>query len=222
MGEIRQNPESSGEATVPAAVIQRLSLYLRELQLMLGAGLTTTSSSRLGSRVGVTDAQLRKDLAHFGQFGYPGVGYRCDELVREIRRILGTDQQWPVALVGTGNLGRALLSYQGFAAQGFRIEAAFDVDPDQIGRRFGAVEVYSLEQLAAIVAARNIRLAIIAVPAAGVQEVADRLVAAGVVGLMNFAPVTLRVPDTVTTVGVDLAIELEQLSFAVVNQRMKP
>lgn len=221
MDEITHNPESSGEPSVPAAVVQRLSLYLRELQLMLGDGLTTTSSSQLGSRVGVTDAQLRKDLAHFGQFGYPGVGYRCDELVREIRRILGTDRQWPVALVGTGNLGRALLRYQGFADQGFCVEAAFDVDPHQIGRKFGSVEVYALDQLAEVVEARKIRLAIIAVPAAGVQEVADRLVAAGVVGLLNFAPVTLRVPDTVTTVGVDLAIELEQLSFAVVNQRSK-
>ena len=124
--------------------------------------------------------------------------------------------------MGTGNLGRALLRYQGFADQGFRIEAAFDNDPQQIGRQFGSVEVFSLDRLAEVVAARNIRLAIIAVPVDGVQDVADQLVAAGIEGVMNFAPVTLRVPETVTTVGVDLAIELEQLSFAVVNRRPKP
>ncbi len=219
MEETRQKPESGGEGSVPAAVVQRLSLYLRELQHMLQDGLATISSSQLGRRVGATDAQVRKDLAYFGQFGYPGVGYRCEELVVRIRRILGTDQQWPVALVGTGNLGRALLRYKGFVDQGFRIEAAFDIDPQQVGRHIESVEVFALERLAEVIAARQIRLGLIAVPAAGVQDVADRLVAAGVVGLLNFAPVTLHVPENVQCVGVDLAIELEQLSFAVVNRR---
>ncbi|MCL4171195.1 UNVERIFIED_CONTAM: hypothetical protein GTU68_025106, partial [Idotea baltica] len=115
---------------VPSAVVGRLSLYLRELQQLINSGKQTVSSKVLGSRLGVTDAQVRKDFTYFGQFGYPGVGYRCDELIDEIKRILGTDQTWPVALVGCGNLGQALLGYRGFEKQGFEVVAAFDVSPE--------------------------------------------------------------------------------------------
>ena len=110
----------------------RLSLYLRELEHLRSQGLETTSSTHLGSRLGITDAQVRKDLAHFGQFGYPGVGYRCRELADRIKHIFGTDEIWPIAVVGVGNLGQALLGYRGFEDQGFRVEAAFDVDPDKV------------------------------------------------------------------------------------------
>ncbi len=207
-----------GETPVPKAVVARLSLYSRELQLLLHEGQETTNSSQLGKRLGVTDAQVRKDLAYFGQFGYPGIGYRCSELVEQIRRILGTSQSWSVALVGIGNLGHALLRYRGFGRQGFRIEAAFDSDPQLVGRQVESLEIHPLDRAAEIIARQGIRLAILTVPATAAQLVAERLTEAGVVGILNFAPVTLTLPGHVAVAGVDLAIELEQLAFAVVSQ----
>ncbi len=203
---------------VPKAVVNRLSLYLRELQHLLRDGKETTSSNQLGNLLGFTDAQVRKDLAYFGHFGYPGIGYRCQQLVTEIRRILGTDRGWPVAMVGTGNLGRALLGYRGFGNQNFRIVAAFDNDPQKIGQSIEAVPIHHLDRLPEIVEQFGIKLGMIVVPAPAAQDVADRLVAAGVEGIVNFAPVTINVPEGVSQVGVDLAIELEQLSFAVINR----
>jgi redox-sensing transcriptional repressor len=212
---------SDAQDSVPKAVVSRLSLYLRELQHLIRDGRDTTSSTQLGSMLGLTDAQVRKDLAYFGQFGYPGVGYRCNELVSEIKKILGTDQQWHVLLVGVGNLGRALLGYKGFGQQGFRIMAAFDTDRSKTGKVFEGVRVYHLDDLARIVEEQNIRLAMIAVPSEAVQPVVDQVVDAGIEGIMNFVPVTISVPDGVRKVGVDLAIELEQLSYAVVKSGEK-
>ena len=205
-------------ADVPKAVINRLSLYLRELQRLDRSGKETTNSQELGSLLGFTDAQVRKDLAHFGQFGYPGIGYRCDELVRAIRAILGTDQEWLVVMVGVGNLGRALLGYKGFTQQGFRVVAAFDTDEEKVGQSIDDVPVHHLDDLADVVSRNSIRLGMIAVPAAAAQSVADRLVAAGIEGIVNFAPVMINLPENVSRVGVDLAIELEQLSFSVVKK----
>lgn len=209
----------TGESSIPDAVINRLSLYLRELQHLLRTGRETTSSSELGNALGFSDAQVRKDLAYFGQFGYPGIGYRCAELIEAIRKILGTDRQWAVAIVGVGNLGRALLGYKGFDQQGFRIVAAFDVDSQKVGTTSEGVTIYELAQLPEITRTHKIRLGLIAVPAGAAQSVADRLVAAGVSGILNFAPVTITLPETVSLAGVDLAIELEQLSFAVFSRR---
>ena len=208
----------AGEAQVPAAVVSRLSLYLRELQQLIRSGHETTNSTQLGKKLGFTDAQVRKDLAYFGQFGYPGIGYRCEELIPAIKRILGTDRSWPVAVVGLGNLGRALLGYRGFDDQGFRVVAAFDVDPDKLKQEVEGIDLYHLDRLAEVVQSKAIRLGIIAVPAVAAQEVATKLVDAGIDGVLNFAPVTLMLPEHVSRVGVDLAIELEQLSFAVVNR----
>lgn len=213
-----KSKSSGSDATVPKAVVNRLSLYLRELQHLVRDGRETTSSNQLGKVLGFTDAQVRKDLAYFGHFGYPGIGYRCDELIRAIRKILGTNQQWPMAMVGAGNLGRALLGYKGFQQQGFRIVAAFDLDPHKMGSVIEGVQVYHLDSLPEITASNRIRLGIIAVPAAAAQSAADRLVAVGVEGILNFAPVTISLPPHVNQVGVDLAIELEQLSFAVANR----
>ena len=207
------------ELNVPKAVVSRLSLYLRELQHLVREGHSTISSTVLGERLGLTDAQIRKDLAYFGQFGYPGVGYRCDELIREIRAILGTNRDWSVAIIGLGNLGSALIRHGGFARQGFRIVAAFDVLESKIGRRVEDIPVYPLDRLSEVVGQHQIKLGILAVPAAAAQEVADQLVTAGIEGIMNFAPVTIVTPPTVSRVAVDLAIELEQLSFAVVNRQ---
>lgn len=220
MSDAKHKPagSASSDNAVPKAVVSRLSLYLRELQHLVRDGQATTSSGQLGKVLGFTDAQVRKDLAYFGHFGYPGIGYRCDELIAAIKRILGTDQQWPAVLVGAGNLGTALLGYKGFQQRGFRIIAAFDVDPHRVGHQIEGVTVYHLDNLPEFAATNTIRLGLIAVPAAAAQAVADRLVAAGVEGILNFAPVTITLPPGVSQVGVDLAIELEQLSFSVVNR----
>ncbi len=223
MREARKGkPAQSAADNAPKAVVNRLSLYLRELQRLVANGQETTNSTQLGSLLGLTDAQVRKDLAHFGQFGYPGIGYRCSELIAVIRRILGTDQAWPVAVVGIGNLGRALIGYRGFGNQNFRIIAGFDVDADKVGRIIEGIPVHHLDRLAEIAPQENIRLAILAVPASAAQAVAEQVVDAGIEGVLNFAPVTLNLPPTVHSVRVDLAMELEQLSFAVVNKAAKP
>jgi redox-sensing transcriptional repressor len=214
----RRNADETPPRDVPRVVVSRLSLYLRELQHLLRDGRSTVSSSQLGKVLGFTDAQVRKDLAYFGHFGHPGVGYRCQELVEEIRRILGTDREWTVTMVGVGNMGRALLRYRGFAAQGFRIVAAFDVDPRVSGAKIEGVPVYGQERLPEIVKQEGIQLGVITVPAAQAQHVADQLVAAGIVGILNFAPVTLSLPAEIAVVGVDLTTELEQLAFAVANR----
>ena len=222
MAESKDKPaEGSGESQVPKAVVNRLSLYVRELQRLIRDGHETTSSTQLGRMLGFTDAQVRKDLAYFGQFGYPGIGYRCAELIDAVKGILGTNQGWPLAIIGLGNLGRALLGYRGFQHQGFRIVAAFDVDPSKVGKSVENIPIFHLDDLDRVCREFHIRLAVIAVPAAAAQKVADALVAAGIEGILNFAPVTLTLPRPVPIVGVDLAIELEQLSFAVVNQSPK-
>ena len=203
---------------VPKAVINRLSLYLREMQRLVRDGKETTNSSELGGLLGFTDAQVRKDLAYFGQFGHPGIGYRCDELVQAVQRILGTDQTWSVALVGAGNLGRALLGYKGFLQQGFHIVAAFDIDPAKVGGAIEGVRIDPLDALREVVREKGIRIGIIAVPSQAAQSAADALVEAGVVGIVNFAPVTISLPDVVSLVGVDLAMELEQIAFSVAHQ----
>jgi redox-sensing transcriptional repressor len=222
MAETKSQPvhqaEVPSDATVPKVVVSRLSLYLRELQRLESAGQATISSSQLGTLLGFSDAQVRKDLGFFGQFGYPGVGYRCDELIRAMRDILGTNQPWSVAMLGAGNLGQALLGYRGFGRQNFTIVAAFDADPAKVGQVVQGLRIQPVEELADTVRTKGIRLGMIVVPAARAQEAADRLVAAGVEGIVNFAPVTLALPPHVQNVGVDLAIELEQLSFAVTSK----
>lgn len=222
MAEPRTQPaqpsETLSDAPVPKVVVSRLSLYLRELQRLEAAGQQTISSGQLGTLLGFSDAQVRKDLGFFGQFGYPGVGYRCDELIRAMRDILGTNHPWSVAMVGVGNLGQALLGYRGFGRQNFAIAAAFDADPAKVGQVIQGIRIQPLHELAETVRTRGIRLGMIVVPVDAAQEAADRLVAAGVEGIVNFAPVTLLLPHHVQNVGVDLAIELEQLSFAVTTK----
>ena len=216
-----EDASSDRISEAPKPVVNRLSLYLRELQHLVRDGLETTSSTRLGSLLGFTDAQVRKDLAYFGQFGYPGVGYRCEELIHEIKRILGTDRAWPVVMVGAGNLGRALLKYKGFQQQGFHVVVAIDVDETKVGLTIDGIPIVHLDQLPEIVKQKGIRLAILAVPSTEAQLVADRLVMAGIEGILNFAPVTVSVPKQVNLKGVDLAIQLEQLSFAVLSGKDK-
>src|SRR5688572_2876061 len=207
-------PDPRPEA-VPDPAVRRLSLYLRQLETFKKKDRRTVSSKQLGESLGLTDAQVRKDLAYFGQFGHPGIGYRVDDLIAHVRRILGTDKVWNVMLVGAGNLGRALSAYRGFNSKGFQLVAVFDNDPSKVGRRLGPFTIQPLEEMPAAVEKHTIRLAILAVPADHAQEVADQLVAAGVRGLLNFAPVSLTVPPDVALNAVDVAVQLEQLSFQV-------
>lgn len=200
---------------VPKAAVGRLSLYLRQLECEQKDGTATVSSRRLGESLGFSDAQVRKDLGYFGQFGHAGVGYRVAELIETIRGILGTDREWPVALVGIGNLGRALLGYRGFRRQGFRIRAVFDLDPKKVGQSIEGIRVESPESIVARVTDLDIAFGIIAVPADAAQHVAERLVAGGVRGILSFAPVSLALPNDVSLVQVDLAIQLESLCFRV-------
>ena len=216
-----ESKERDGSSGAPKAVVNRLSLYLRELQHLVLDGRETVSSTQLGTLLGFTDAQVRKDLAYFGQFGYPGIGYRCGELVAAIKKILGTDRAWPVALIGLGNLGRALLGYKGFGNQGFSIVAAFDVDKAKVGRDITGIPVYHLDDLQRIVREQSIKIGIIAVPATNAAEVAEKLVEAGIDGVLNFAPVTISPNDSVNVQGVDLAIEMEQLCYSVVRRQQK-
>jgi redox-sensing transcriptional repressor len=213
--------ELPSDAPVPKVVVSRLSLYLRELQRLEAAGQQTISSGQLGTLLGFSDAQVRKDLGFFGQFGYPGVGYRCDELIRAMRDILGTNQPWTVVMVGVGNLGQALLGYRGFGRQNFSIHAAFDADPSKVGQTIQGIRVRHIDDLPEVVKSSGIRLGLIVVPAEHAQSVAERLVEAGIEGIVNFAPVTLSLPPQVQIVAVDLAIELEQLSFAVTSKLAK-
>jgi redox-sensing transcriptional repressor len=158
---------------------------------------------------------VRKDLAYFGQFGHPGIGYRVDDLIAQVRRILGTDRTRNVVLVGAGNVGRALSAYRGFNAKGFRLVAVFDNDPTKVGRKLGNFTIQPLSDIEATVQNEAVKLAILAVPADSAQDVADQLIAAGVRGLLNFAPISLSVARDVALSTVDVAVQLEQLSFQV-------
>src|SRR5215218_10107621 len=198
-------PDAHRPDAVPNPAVRRLSLYLRQLESFKRKERRTISSKQLGESLGLTDAQVRKDFAYFGQFGHPGIGYRVDDLIAQVKRILGTDKTWNVMLVGAGNLGRALLAYKGFDQKGFRLVAVFDADPSKIGKKHGPFNIQAMAELAETVRKQNIKLAMIAVPADHAQEVANQLVAAGVRGLLNFAPVSLTVPQDVALSTVDVA-----------------
>jgi redox-sensing transcriptional repressor len=182
---------------------------------MLREGAEKVSSRALGEPLGVTDAQVRKDLAALGSLGHPGVGYAAPELIAAIRHVLGVDRTWNAALVGVGNLARALLNYQGFTERGFRIVALFDADPAKIGQRVDGLEIHDARQLARVAASRGIELGILTVPAEAAQPTAEALAAAGVRGILTFAPGVLRLPPEVSVVSVDLTVQLEQLAFLV-------
>ncbi len=207
-----------GEGTEPRlsrASVGRLSLYLRGLESLLREGATKVSSGALGEALGVTDAQVRKDLAYLGHLGHPGVGYAAPELAAAIRHALGVDREWRVALAGVGNLGRALLRYRGFTERGFRVAALFDADPAKVGQRIDGLEVHPPEAMARLLPALGVELGVLTVPAEAAQASADAMAAAGVRGLLTFAPGVLRPPSGVSVVSVDLTVQLEQLAFLV-------
>lgn len=200
---------------IPKKAIYRLSIYNRCLQRLVENDQKTVSSTALAKAAGVKPSQLRKDLAYFGQFGTRGLGYPVETLATMIRDALGREKLQPVVLVGAGNLGSALLRYQGFQKEGFEVVAAFDADPEAVKARGVTVPVFSEKELELKIAEEQVRLAILCVPGLIAQSLANRLVAAGVQGILNFSPVMLEVPGEVVVNNVDLALELEHLSFFV-------
>ena len=200
-------------ASIPDIVIGRLPIYLRALDRMIQEEKGYTSSHELGERLGISSAQIRKDLSHFGEFGKQGTGYNVQFLYEQIRHILKVDREWLMALVGVGDLGHAIADYRGFKARGFRIAALFDADPVKVGERIGDLTILPMEQLSAEIRHLGIRIAMIAVPAAEAQAVADRLIEAGVTALLNYAPITLAVPVGVRVQYIDPAAHLQHMTY---------
>ena len=198
---------------IPEMTIRRLSIYARCLLQLEEDGVKSVSSQELAERFNLNSAQVRKDLAYFGEFGVRGIGYYVAGLKAELQRILGLDREWAVVLVGFGNLGSALFHYKGFTRQGFKVVAIVDENPAKVGREVERVPVIASRDMAREVKARGIQIAILAVPVEAAQAVTDELVAAGIRAVLNFAPTRLRVPRDVRLNNVDLSIELETLSF---------
>lgn len=206
-------------ARISESTVRRLSHYYRVLEEVHAEGKRMISSHRLAEREGITSAQVRKDLSYFGSFGRRGLGYNVDHLRSEIRAILGLDRRWRVAIVGAGNVGSALLAYRGFGEQGFDVVAVLDRDPSRIGQMVGGLRVLDVSELRAVVTQSRVDIGVIATPIRAAQDVADALVAAGVRGILNFAPRKLQVPASVTLRTVDMTMEFESLSFAVTQTR---
>jgi redox-sensing transcriptional repressor len=202
---------------IPGTTVSRLSVYVRALQKLRDEGVVTTSSEKLAEQIGLTAAQIRKDLAYFGQFGVPGRGYYVENLYNELATILGINRRWQVALAGVGHLGYALLSYKGFKKQGFDVVIAFDKDPAKIGQTWEGVRIYDIAEAPSVLPESGAEVGIIAVPAAGAQEVCDALVGGGLKSILSFAPGRLAAPPNVTVRRVDLAMELEWLSYYATN-----
>jgi redox-sensing transcriptional repressor len=199
---------------VSDSTVGRLSLYLRVLSDIQAEGGQTLSSGELAGRCGTTAAQVRKDLSSFGTFGKRGLGYSVPELIAALRSILGLERRWRVALVGAGRIGAALLGYDDFRDQGFFIEAVFDTDPQKVGQHRHDLVVQADADMERVLAASETDIVIVAVPAEAAQSVVDRVVGAGVRGILNFAPVKLNVPPGVALKNVNMAVELEALSYA--------
>jgi redox-sensing transcriptional repressor len=203
---------------IAESTVRRLSLYLRFLEDFEHRGLSTISSEELARRGGTTSAQVRKDLSFFGSFGKRGLGYSVPELTSRLREILGLGREWHVIIVGAGKIGSALASYRGFRQRGFPIVAVYDNDPEKIGRRWDAFTVRDIAQLERDAAREQPDIAVLSVPATEAQRVADRVVKAGVRAILNFAPAQLHVPADVSVKTVNMAMELEGLSFALTNK----
>jgi redox-sensing transcriptional repressor len=198
---------------IPEATVGRLPIYLRALVEIAEAGATTVSSEHLAEAAGVNSAKLRKDLSHLGSYGTRGVGYDVAYLIHQVRRELGLTQHWPVVIAGIGNLGHALANYRGFAERGFVAAALVDADPAKIGEQIEGLSIRHVDELPEIVREHASAIGVISTPAAAAQDVADRMVAAGIRSILNFAPVVLVVPEGVSVRKVDLAIELQILTY---------
>jgi redox-sensing transcriptional repressor len=198
---------------IPEATVARLPLYLRALSGLADSGRVTVSSEGLADAAGVNSAKVRKDLSHLGSYGTRGVGYEVEELVHHISNALGLTQRWSVVLVGVGNLGHALAGYGGFASRGFRIAGLLDADASRVGEQVAGLTVQHISELPEVVRSGDVSIGVIATPAGAAQDVCDQLVAAGVTSILNFAPTVLQVPAGVDLRKVDLALELQILSF---------
>jgi redox-sensing transcriptional repressor len=201
------------DRSIPEATVGRLPVYLRALVDLAGSGTSTVSSESLADAAGVNSAKVRKDLSHLGSYGTRGVGYDVAYLIHQIRRELGLTQHWSIAIVGIGNLGHALANYRGFAERGFRVAALVDADASKVGERVGDLTIHHIDDLPDLVASHGVAIGVIATPAGAVQDVADRLVEAGVRSILNFAPAMMAVPPGVSVRKVDLAVELQILAF---------
>jgi redox-sensing transcriptional repressor len=211
--DLAEPAQAAAERGVPEATVARLPLYLRALAVLAERGVGTVSSEELAETAGVNSAKLRKDLSYLGSYGTRGVGYEVDFLRHQISREIGLTQDWPVVIVGIGNLGHALANYAGFASRGFRVAALVDADPARTGTEVAGLTVRHVDDLEQLIADQGIAIAVIATPATAAQQVCDRLVAAGVTSILNFAPALLHVPDGVDLRKVDLSIELQILAY---------
>ena len=200
------------------STVRRLSLYLRFLEESTNRGLVTISSDELARRGGTTSAQVRKDLSFFGSFGKRGLGYSVPELTESLREILGLRRDWQVIIVGAGKIGTALAQYRGFRQRGFRVTAVYDRDPKKIGTRWDALIVRDMAEIERDIAKEHPDIAVLTTPAEEAQVVVDQLVSAGMRAVLNFAPIQLQVPADVTLKNVNMAMELEGLSFALTNR----
>jgi redox-sensing transcriptional repressor len=203
---------------IAESTVRRLSLYLRFLEEFEAEGRETVSSEALAARGGTTSAQVRKDLSFFGSFGKRGLGYAVPELVSELRDILGLRRNYRVAMVGAGKIGSALVQYRGFKQRGFEIISIFDADASKVGKAWNGLTVRDVKELDAELKRQPVDIAVIVTPGEAAQAVADRVVALGVKAILNFAPVSLNVPDDVVVKTVNLALELETLSYALTNR----
>lgn len=204
---------------IPEATVQRLSIYSRFLHQLIEEKEDTVSSGQIAKGVGVSSAQVRKDLAYFGEFGTRGVGYKVDELYGYLMEILGLDHQWNVLIVGAGKMGSALALYQGFRDRGFIIKAILDVDAKKIGTKLGDLTVEPLEVLQDRVRQHDIHVGVVTVPASAAQKVTDDMIQAGVQAILNFSPWVLKVPPETVLRNVDLSVNLEVLSFNLAQNR---
>lgn len=200
-------------ASIPDIVISRLPVYLRALERLAQDGHEVTSSHELGKHLGISSAQIRKDLSHFGGFGKQGTGYKIKFLTEQLRQVLKVEQEWEIALVGAGDLGSAVARYKGFAYRGFRISYIFDAAPDKVGKHIGTYDVYPMDQMQEMIRQKRIKLAMIAVPAESAQRVADLLIEAGVRAILNYAPINLNVPDDVHVQYIDPVIHLQRMTY---------
>jgi redox-sensing transcriptional repressor len=198
---------------IPDIVVGRLPRYLQALEHMLKDGIKTTSSQELGDSIGISAAQIRKDLSQFGEFGKQGTGYSIRFLIDQIQSILHLNQPWKLALVGVGDLGNALARYQGFSTRGFHIVLAFDNDPEKVGRKIGDVEIMDISRMAEEIQKHGVKIAMLTVPASAAQSVAEELVKAGVRAILNYAPISLTLPDHVHVEYIDPIVKLQHMTY---------
>lgn len=198
---------------IPDIVIGRLPLYLRALTRLEQEGRDVTSSHELGRRLGISSAQIRKDLSHFGGFGKQGTGYQIEFLVDKLREVLQVNREWHVAVIGAGDLGSAISHYGGFTERGFKISWLFDADETKIGKEFGGITVLSINEIEVVINENNCQIAMIAVPAGHAQDVTDRLVKAGVRSILNYAPISLTVPEGVMVQYIDPVVHLQHMTY---------